>query len=462
MTAARFDAALARRYDTPGPRYTSYPTALQFTPAFGEADYRAAAGRSRAARADAPLSAYVHVPFCASPCFYCGCNRIITRQKGMGAAYVKRLEQEIALQGALFEGLRRIEQLHFGGGTPTFLDTEQLGAIMAALDRHFGLDRGEGREFSIEVDPRTIDVATLRQLAGLGLNRLSLGVQDFDPAVQRAVNRVQSVEGTLALITEARRSGFGSVSVDLIYGLPLQTAGSWARTLAVVTAARPDRIAAYSYAHLPARFKGQRHINAAELPSAEDKLGLLALTVERLTAAGYVYIGMDHFALPHDELARALADGGLHRNFQGYSTRGGLDLVGLGISSIGRMADSFAQNVKTLNAYYGLLDEGRLPVERGVRLTRDDLLRAEVIEALMCRGVLDIRAFEARHGLVFADYFAESLRRLAPVARDGLVEAGPDRIVVTPVGRYLLRAVAMPFDAYLKGPEVGAAYSKVV
>lgn len=462
MPDSRFDASLVRRYDTPGPRYTSYPTAVQFTPAFGEADYRAAAERSRAERPGAPLSVYVHVPFCASPCFYCGCNRIITRQWGKGALYVRRLLREIEMQGALFERLRRIEQLHFGGGTPTFLDIPQLQEIMDALDRHFGLDEGENREFSIEIDPRTVHVGTLPQLASLGLNRLSLGVQDFDPRVQQAVNRIQSVKDTLDLIVEARHSGFKSVSVDLIYGLPLQTAASWEQTLRVVTAARPDRIAAYSYAHLPQKFKAQRQINAAQLPTPEEKLELLRLTVEHLTRAGYSYIGMDHFALPGDELARAAERGGLHRNFQGYSTRGGLDLVGLGISSIGRMGDSYAQNVKTLNAYYSRLDEGRLPVERGVRLTPDDHLRAEVIEALMCQGMLDLPAFEQRHGLRFREYFADALRQLEPLRRDGLVEIGRQRIVVTPPGRFLLRAVAMPFDAYLRAPSAAAAYSKVV
>src|SRR5690349_691478 len=300
-----FEKDLIERYDHPGPRYTSYPTALQFTPGFGEADYRAAAERSRKARPGAPLSVYVHVPFCTSPCFYCGCNRIITRQWGAGETYLKVLEKEIALQGALFENLRTVEQLHFGGGTPTFLDDAQIARVIDALDRHFGTTDSEEREYSIELDPRTIHAGRMTALAGMGFNRISLGVQDFDPQVQKAVNRVQSVKDTLDLIREARAVGMRSVSVDLIYGLPYQTRESWARTLDLVVSAAPDRIAAYSYAHLPERFKAQRHIDAAHLPTAREKLDLLALTVARFTAAGYEYIGMDHFARPGDELAVA-------------------------------------------------------------------------------------------------------------------------------------------------------------
>ena len=451
-TLPRFDPALIERYDRPGPRYTSYPSALQFDAGFDEAAYRAAAERCRAARPAAPLSVYVHVPFCASPCFYCGCSRIITRQFDRAEPYVKALEKEIALQGAMFEGLRSVEQLHFGGGTPTFLSPAQLARVMAALDRELGLSEGEQREFSIELDPRTIQLATLEQLAGLGFNRISLGVQDFDPQVQQAVNRIQSVKDTLDLITEARRLGFRSVSVDLIYGLPYQTRESWARTLDVIATAAPDRIAAYSYAHLPARFKAQRHIDATKLPTPREKLGLLALTIERFTAAGYDYIGMDHFARPEDELAQARRNGTLHRNFQGYSTRGGLDLVGLGMTSIGSLDDTFSQNARQLDGYYAAINAGRLAIEKGLRMTAEDKLRRDVIMALMCRDGFRYADIEAAHGIRFAGHFATELARLDTLEDDGLVRREADGIRVTQKGRLLLRAIAMVFDAYAIPP----------
>ncbi len=443
-----FDAALIRRYDRPGPRYTSYPSALQFDAAFGEAQYREAALRSTRARPAAPLSVYVHVPFCANPCFYCGCNRIITRQRAPAQRYTRALEREIELQGRLFGGARAVEQLHFGGGTPTFLESGQLAAVLAAIDRHFGLARGEQREFSIEVDPRTVSAERLRHLTGLGFNRISLGVQDFDPQVQQAVNRVQSPDETLGLIAEARRAGFGSVSVDLIYGLPRQTQASWAHTLDRVLTARPDRIATYSYAHLPQRFKAQRHIDAAQLPSPQEKLALLAQTIRRFTAAGYVYIGMDHFALPGDALALARRAGTLHRNFQGYSTRGGLELVGLGVTSIGSLDDTYSQNARQLDRYYALLDEERLPLERGLRLTAEDRLRRDVIMALMCRNGFRFAEIDARHGVGSRAHFADELVRLRALEADGLVEQDAAGVRVLPAGRLLLRAIAMVFDPY--------------
>ncbi len=450
------DTGLVERYDRPGPRYTSYPTALQFAPGFGEPDYRAAAERSRAARPGAPLSVYVHVPFCTSPCFYCGCNRIITRQWGAGGIYLQALEKEIALQGALFEQLRTVEQLHFGGGTPTFLDDAQIGGVIEALDRHFGTTDSEAREYSIELDPRTIHAGRMEALAGLGFNRISLGVQDFDPQVQKAVNRVQSVKDTLDLITEARRVGMRSVSVDLIYGLPYQTPESWSRTLDLIVAAAPDRIAAYSYAHLPERFKAQRHIDAAHLPSARTKLELLALTVARFTEAGYEYIGMDHFALPGDELAVARRRGTLHRNFQGYATRGQLELIGLGMTSIGQLDDAYTQNARRLDDYYALVNAGRLPVEKGLRMTAEDRLRRDVIMDLMCRDRVRFAEIGARHGVDFAQHFGAELERLRPLQDDGLVVRDAGAIRVTPSGRLLLRPIAMVFDAYLAAAAEGA------
>ena len=447
-TLLPFDADLIARYDHPGPRYTSYPTALQFGPDFGEDAYRAAAERSRATRPGAPLSVYIHIPFCTSPCFYCGCNRIITRQWQVGDKYLGALEREMELQGALFERARTIEQLHFGGGTPTFLTAAQIGRVMQALDRHIGLSEDEEREYSIEIDPRTVHAGTLEELAGLGFNRISLGVQDFDPQVQKAVNRVQSVKDTLDLIAQARRVGMRSVSVDLIYGLPFQTPESWARTLDLITTAAPDRIAAYSYAHLPARFKAQRQMDVTHLPTAKEKLALLGQTVARFTRAGYDYIGMDHFALPTDELAQARRHGTLHRNFQGYATRGGLELLGLGMTAIGSLDDTYSQNARRIDHYYAVLDAGRLPLEKGLRLSAEDRLRRDVIMNLMCRDGVMFTDIEKRHGIDFREHFADELLRLRPLQDDGLAVCDAGGIRITAAGHLLLRAVAGVFDAH--------------
>ncbi len=462
-TFVRFDAALAARYDRPGPRYTSYPTAVQFNEDFGTADYRAAVRASAEQRPDAPLSVYVHIPFCSSPCFYCGCSRVITRQRGQAESYLDRLQHEIAMQARLFTGGRRVEQLHLGGGTPTFLECAQLEALLGGLGAHFPLCRDERREFSIEVDPRTADGESIRRLAAMGFNRLSLGVQDFDPGVQRAVNRLQPQDETLAMIGQARDAGFRSVSVDLIYGLPRQTTDSFARTLDAVIGARPDRVAVYGYAHMPRLFKAQRRIREAELPDAAGRLALLGLSVARMTAAGYVYIGMDHFALPGDELARALEDGSLHRNFQGYSTRADCDLVGLGVTSIGSIGDCYAQNRKALPDYYAAVDADRLPVLRGLWLTDDDRRRRAVIQSIMCSTRVDYEEFGARWGVDFRDCYAGELAALQPLADDGLVELGRDGFRLTPAGRLLMRHVAMCFDAHLAAPDLAAGrYSRAV
>jgi oxygen-independent coproporphyrinogen-3 oxidase len=447
--AFRLDSELVARYDGFGPRYTSYPTAVQFREDFGAEAYAHEARRSNDDPIPRALSVYVHIPFCASPCFYCACTRVVTRDPVKAELYLCRLERELELQGALYDCDRVVSQLHFGGGTPTFLGASQLAELMAMLERRFTLCETEDREFSIEIDPRTVSEETVERLAGMGFNRVSLGVQDFDPLVQRAVNRVQGLDDTLTVMQAARRVGFRSVSVDLIYGLPLQTPESFSRTLDTVIAARPDRIATYGYAHLPRSFKPQRRILGSQLPAPALRLALLGLTVERLTRAGYVYIGMDHFARPEDELARALADGSLHRNFQGYSTHGGSDLIGLGMSAIGAVGDCYVQNHKTLDRYYGALDAGRLPVWRGLRLSCDDKLRRDVIQGLMCRGRVDYAALERRYELSFRRYFAAELEALAPMAEDGLVEIGPACLRVTPVGRFLVRSLAMVFDAYV-------------
>jgi oxygen-independent coproporphyrinogen-3 oxidase len=463
MQTAEFDLDLIRRYDGRGPRYTSYPTAVQFHPGFGEEDYRRLALASNGDDPEArPLSVYVHVPFCHSLCYYCGCHKIITRHQHSADAYIEHLVGEMRLQARLFDPRRRVDQLHFGGGTPTFLDNRQFRAVMEGLFRNFGLHRGEGREYSIEIDPRSVDGDSIPMLAEMGFNRLSLGIQDFDPVVQQAVNRAQDEAWTLSLIGQAREADFRSVSVDLIYGLPKQTADSFTHTLESVVRARPDRIAAYSYAHLPEMFRSQRLIAEADLPSAAEKLALLTRTVEYLTEHGYEYIGMDHFALPEDDLVRARESGTLHRNFQGYSTHAELDLVALGVSAISKVGPCYAQNIKKRHDYYEAVDAGHLPILRGVELTPDDLLRRDVIHALMCNGIAEFAVFEGRYGIRFATYFRHELAALVPLAQDGLVTLEAGRLRVTPKGRFLLRPIAMAFDAYLSTRQTEQRYSKVI
>ncbi|MBO3275454.1 oxygen-independent coproporphyrinogen III oxidase [Pseudomonas schmalbachii] len=443
-----FDRSLVEKYDRPGPRYTSYPTAPQFHPAFAVDDYRQAAERSNQAPAK-QLSVYIHIPFCKSLCYYCACNKIITQKTHRAVEYLAYLKREIAMQAALFDTSRRLTQLHLGGGTPTYLSSEQLHEVMACLHEHFNLDDSDDHEFSIEVDPRTISRERIAELRAEGFNRLSFGVQDFDTQVQAAVNRLQSEEQIYDLVAAAREARFKSVSVDLIYGLPLQTVASFDATLSKIIALRPDRIATYSYAHLPELVRAQRLIRREDMPPPERKLELLELTIQRLTAAGYVYIGMDHFALPDDELSRAREKGTLQRNFQGYSTHADCDLIGLGVSSIGKVSDSYAQSVKELSQYYARIDQGLLPVHRGYRLNADDKLRRDVISALMCQGRIDFRAIEARHGIHFKEYFRDSLSRLEDHAADGLVEIRDDALLLLPQGHLMMRSVAMAFDAYL-------------
>ena len=456
MTAAPLviDPALLRRYDRPGPRYTSYPPAPHFGPDFGATAFREAIAESNGDPIPRALSLYVHVPFCASPCFYCACNRIITRDRSRGPAYAARIVREIASVGPLVDRDREVVQIHFGGGTPNFLAPSELATILDAAKRHFTLSQRSDRDISIEIDPRTVSAEDVAELAGLGFDRASLGVQDFDPDVQRAVNRIQSVAQTIEVIAACRAHGMRSVSVDLIYGLPLQTVASFARTIQTVVEARPDRIAVYGYAHLPQRFKAQRQIVTADLPTADAKLALLACAIRTLTAAGYVYIGMDHFALPDDELARSQRHGTLQRNFMGYTTHAQTDLVGVGVSAISHVGSTFSQNPRELPAWEAAVDAGTLPACRGVRLDADDSLRADVIQSLMCHGRIEIPDIETRHGIDFARYFASSLDRLRPLVADGLVQVERDRVVVTDIGRLLLRNVAMCFDRYLEAPTV--------
>jgi oxygen-independent coproporphyrinogen III oxidase len=448
-TLLKFDPELLRRYDRPGPRYTSYPSAPRFRQDFTATDLRRHAARSNEEPIPRDLSLYVHVPFCFSPCFYCGCNRIITRDASRGAPYVERLLREAELVSRLFGRDREVAQLHFGGGTPNFLDAPTLRGLIEGLARHFRFSASADRDVSIELDPRTMRKGDVAAYADMGFNRASFGVQDFDRTVQLAINREQSVAQTLAVIEECRATGFRSVNVDLIYGLPRQTVTGFRRTLDIIADARPDRVAVYGYAHLPHMFKAQRQIVEQDLPNADVRLELLQAAIERLTEAGYVYIGLDHFALPQDELSRALDAGTLQRNFMGYTTHAACDLIGLGVSAISHIGDSFSQNHRELPAWEIAVDQGRLPLHRGLTLDEDDVIRADVIQELMCSGQIDCSRVARRHDIDFDEYFADALAQIAPLEEDGLVEASAGRIVATSRGRLMLRIIAMCFDRYL-------------
>jgi len=446
----RFDAELIRRYDRRGPRYTSYPTALQFSDDFDVVQYLQAVRGSNDDPVPAPLSLYLHIPFCERPCFYCACTRIITQNHAKAAAYLARLYREIELQAELFDRDREVLQLHLGGGTPTFLSLAELRELMDMLGHHFTLIRSPTRDYSIEVDPRSVDADTVRGLFDLGFNRISFGVQDLNPQVQHAVNRMQSAESIRALMQAARAAGFSSINMDLIYGLPFQTPASFQTTLQAIVEMRPDRLAVYSYAHMPQQFKAQRLIADYTLPDAETKLSLLGLAVSRLTQAGYEYIGMDHFALPDDSLARALHQGTLQRNFQGYSTGADCDLVGMGMSAISLVRDTYSQNVKSLQGYSACLDAGQLAVCRGWVMTSDDRVRRAVLQQLTCEGRVSFARYARRFGIDCENYFANELCALKPMANDGVLRFDDEGLVLTPAGRLLTRAVAMVFDAYLR------------
>lgn len=454
------DLDLIRRLDCNGPRYTSYPTADRFVEAFGPDAYRSWVAKRNIGGIQRALSLYVHLPFCNTVCFYCACNKIATRDRSKAEKYLGYLAHEIELQARLFGTDRGVRQMHWGGGTPTFFDSEQLAALFRLLREHFSF--APDGEYSIEIDPRTVDSVSVAALREMGFNRMSLGVQDFDPDVQRAVNRIQSPEQTLEVIAAARSAGFLSVNVDLIYGLPRQNLMSFNRTLARIIAAQPDRIAIYNYAHLPSRFKPQRRIKEAELPPPEVKLKLLGLAAQRLSEAGYVYIGMDHFAKPGDTLAVAQRQGRLHRNFQGYSTQPDCDLVGLGVSAIGSIGPTYSQNYRALDEYYASLDRGELPIMRGLELKADDLLRRAVIQALMCHFMLSKESIEIGYLIDFDRYFAAELAELRGLERSGLVEVDERWITVTARGRMLIRNVCMVFDKYLRHDREVQRYSRVI
>lgn len=451
------------RIEGPGPRYTSYPTADRFGDGFGAADLASVlAARRRASEdgATTPLSVYVHIPFCESVCYYCACNKVITKHHSRAAPYLDALDLEIGLVVDAIGARRTVSQLHLGGGSPTFLSDAEITRLMASLQRSFHL--ADDAELSIEVDPRTVDRTRLAHLRACGFNRISFGVQDFETAVQEAVHRVQSFDSVRDLVADARALGFTSINADLIYGLPRQTPESFARTVARMASLRPDRIALYAYAHLPARFKPQRRIDAGQLPDSAQRVTMLGQAMAGFLARDYVYVGMDHFALPTDSLAIAKRDGRLHRNFQGYSTQPDCDLIGLGVSAIGRVGDSDYQNVKTLPAYYAALDADRLPVARGLVLDADDLARRDIIMGLMCHGRVDFPAIERRHGLSVRQAYSAEIARLLPLVDDGFVVVDDDSVQVTAKGWYVVRAVAMVFDRYLGDPASRERFSRLV
>jgi oxygen-independent coproporphyrinogen-3 oxidase len=449
-----------KKYDVSGPRYTSYPTADRFVEAFTQDAYMLALEQRRAIAATQPLSIYVHIPFCESLCFFCACNKIVTKHHERSAEYLRYLNREIDLHIEHLGAGQTISQLHLGGGSPTFFSDEELAELMSMLKRNFVF--APGGEYSIEVDPRTVNEQRLKHLADLGFNRLSFGVQDFDPEVQKAVHRIQPAEQVFSLVEAARRYQFESVNVDLIYGLPMQTPESFKRTLAQVVELRPNRIALYGYAHLPERFKPQRRISEYELPAAADKITMLGSALKAFIDAGYVYVGMDHFALPDDDLAIAKRQGRLHRNFQGYSTQPDCDLISLGVSAIGRVGATYSQNAKTIEEYYDHLNHGRFPVVRGLALSRDDIVRRAVIMAIMCQGALEYEAIELAYMLDFKSYFANEMEALKALEKTDMLVLEEDGLQVTDTGWFFVRAVAMVFDKHLQTDRNRARFSKIL
>jgi len=441
-----WDPDLVAKYDVNGPRYTSYPTANHFNDSMSPQTFTSTLSHLEP---EQDLSLYIHVPFCDTICYYCACNKIVTNNRKHAVRYLEYLFREMQRVSETLTSRHRVRQIHFGGGTPTYLTDEQLTETFSAIRTFFDVAPPNELECSIELDPRTVSRARIEHLVQLGVNRISLGVQDFDPQVQQAINRIQSVADTASIMAAARDNGIDSISMDLIYGLPLQSTESFSRTLDQVIELSPERISLYSYAHLPDRFKTQKQINVVELPNATTKLDLLRLAIEKFRKAGYEYVGMDHFAKRDDGLIEALNDGTMHRNFQGYTTHGDCELIGLGVSAISQVKDVYSQNAKTLEDYYQALDDARLPVERGIRLTAEDRIRRDVIVNLMCRFEVDAVEFEAEHGFSFAEHFAPELAPLSAFIKDGLVSWDNAGIRVTPAGRFFIRNVCMVFDSYL-------------
>jgi len=460
MANVEFDPQLIKRYDKAGPRYTSYPTAVQFGEDYTAESYQKFAAKSN--QSGKALSLYFHIPFCDTVCFYCGCNKVVTKDRSKAAPYLERVYKEIEMQAKLFDPSRKVNQLHWGGGTPTFISHDEMRELMAVTRKHFNLHDDDSGEYSIEIDPREVSRESIKLLRELGFNRMSLGVQDFNPAVQKAVNRIQSREETLAAMTAAREENFKSISVDLIYGLPLQTVESFDQTLDELIEISPDRVSVFNYAHLPERFKPQRRINEDELPSAATKLEIFKHCMEKLTNAGYVYIGMDHFAKPDDELTIAQKEGKLYRNFQGYATHADCDLVGIGVTSIGTIANSFAQNARTMDEYNAKIDKGELAIFRGVEIDNDDLIRREAIMQLICHFKLNFNTVEKHFNINFNEYFSEELERYKTMVEDGLITMDAQSIEVTSRGRLLIRNICMVFDRYIKPDEQTQRFSKLI
>jgi oxygen-independent coproporphyrinogen III oxidase len=455
-----FDLGLISKYDQSGPRYTSYPTAVQFHEGFDEEAYKRVLSESN--ESGSPLSLYFHIPFCDTICFYCACNKVATKDRSMAADYLRRVYEELRMQSAQIDPSRVVTQLHWGGGTPTFISHAEMRELVAQTRKYFTLLDDDSGEYSIEIDPREAKGDTVKLLRELGFNRMSLGVQDFDERVQKAVNRIQTKQETLSVLQAARDEGFRSMSIDLIYGLPFQSVESFASTLDQILEVDPDRLSVFNYAHLPERFKPQRRINDEELPPPQVKLDILQMTIDKLSSAGYVYIGMDHFAKPGDELVKAQENGTLYRNFQGYSTHSDCDLIGLGATSIGMVGPCYAQNMRSLDEYYQRIDSGHLPIYKGIELTRDDQIRRDVITRLICHFSLQMDSIEAEWGIEFRTYFADELNRLGSMQEDGLVAIGDQSIVVKPKGRLLIRNICMQFDAYLNSQAARGSFSKVI
>ncbi len=442
---AQFAADLITKYNVNGARYTSYPTAN----VFHATDASQYVDQLQQVAPNKPLSLYVHVPFCATICYYCACNKINTGNRKHAEAYLDRLIEEMRLQATHLHGDHKVEQLHFGGGTPTFLDEAQFERVFAALNQHFQLIDADFRDYSIEIDPRALEPSRIEHLANLGFNRMSVGVQDFDPAVQVAVNRIQSEAETEAVVNAARANGFQSINVDLIYGLPLQSAAGFKRTIERVLKLDPDRISMYNYAHLPERFKTQRQIRSEDIPDANTKLKLMGSAIEMFNQAGYELVGMDHFAKNTDGLLQARANGTLHRNFQGYTTHGNCELIAMGVSAISKVGRAYAQNAKTLDEYYAAIDAGALATDRGYNLTDDDIVVADVIQQLMCTYELDVATFDRTHGIEFWRYFEHVWPTLTNMAAEGLLQFDEQHIHITPKGRFLIRNICMVFDAHV-------------
>ena len=461
MTMADMELSeeLVRKFDKLGPRYTSYPTADRFHTRFDEGSYRNYLAQRSTNKSNPPLSIYMHLPYCESLCYFCACNKIITRDHNRVAEYLRYLDKEMALLGECIGTDRKVVQVHLGGGSPTFFNADEVTQLMALLRKHF--DIASDAEMGVEIDPRTLQPDTLPMLAGLGFNRNSFGVQDFDPDVQRAVNRIQPLEMVELAVLESRKANFQSINADLIYGLPRQSMESFGRTLDQVIRLSPDRIALYNYAHVPGRFKAQRLIAEADLPSAELRLQIFLMSMRRLLEAGYIYIGLDHFSKPDDELNKARLDGSLHRNFQGYTTRAECDLIGLGVSAISKVGNSYSQGVRTVSSYFQHLDAGRLPIEKGFDLSQDDVLRRDIIMTLMCSASVEFGVINSRYGIDFNTYFAPELLRLKPYEEAGLIEVDAAAIRVTPKGRFFVRASGMVFDKYLGQPTT-STYSKII